>query len=100
MRKIGVKRMHMGQRIVISGEFGAECGCRYLGCIVNEHVENKMMVDSRALCVWLRRCRVTVGEVQGQSFAKLLEAIVVSVLLYGADVWGCCKRMETLEQVW
>ena len=42
---------------------------------------------------------MTVGEVQGQSFAKLLEAMVESVLLYGADRWGCCKRMETLEQV-
>ena len=42
---------------------------------------------------------MTVGEVQWQSFVKLLEAMVESVLLYGADIWGCCKRMETLEQV-
>ena len=56
MRKIGVKRMHMGQRIVISGELVQNvAACRYLGCIINEHVESKMMVDSRALCVWLRR---------------------------------------------
>ena len=30
---------------------------------------------------------------------KLLDTMVESVLLYGAEVWGCCKRTETLEQV-
>ena len=47
-----------------------------------------------------------VEEVQGscwrgarESFVKLLETMVESVLLYGAEVWGCCKRTETLEQV-
>jgi len=36
-------------------------------------------VGTRALCAWLRRCRVAVGEVQGESFVKLLEAMVESV---------------------
>ena len=36
---------------------------------------------------------------QGESFVKLLEAMVESVLLYGEEVWGCCKRTEALEQV-
>ena len=60
--------------------------------MINEHVEIKMMVDSRAragaraLCAWLRR--VAVGEVQGEPFVKLymLEAMVESVLLYRAEV--------------
>ena len=30
---------------------------------------------------------------------KLLEAMVESVLLYGAEVWGCYKRTEALEEV-
>ena len=30
---------------------------------------------------------------------KLLEAMVESVLLYEAEVWGYCKQMEALEQV-
>ncbi len=80
-------------------------GAEYLECVINEHVERKVTVDSRArvgartLCALLRRCRVAVGEVQGQPFVKLLEAMVESVLLYGAEVWGCCRWMEALEQV-
>ena len=30
---------------------------------------------------------------------KLLEVLVESVLLYRAEVWGCCKQAEALEQV-
>ena len=64
---------------------------RYLGCVINEHVESKVMVDSRARagaraqCACVRRCRVADGEVQGASFLKLLEAMVESVLLYGVN---------------
>ena len=42
---------------------------RYLGYVINGHVESKVMVDSRAaagaraLCAWLRSCRISVGEV-------------------------------------
>ena len=106
LRKKGVKRM--GQRFVTSGEFVQNVAeYRYLGCVINEHVKSKVIVDSRArvgaralvLCAWLWRCRVAVGEVQGESFVKLLEAMVESVLLYGAEVWGCCKRTEALVQV-
>ena len=96
----------MGQRFAISGELVQNVAeYRYLGWVINEHVESKVMVDSRAragaraLCAWLRRCRVAVGGVQGESFVKLLEALVESVLLYGAEVWECCKRTEALEQV-
>ena len=34
-------------------------------------------------------CRVTVGEVKGAIFVRLLERLVEPVLLYGAEVWGC-----------
>ena len=97
MRKKWVKRM--GQRFVISGELMQNVTeYKYLGCVINEHVESKVMVDSwgragaRALCVWLRRCmqgscwRGARGVI---NFVKLLEAMVESLLLYGAGVWGC-----------
>ena len=70
---------------------------KYLGCIINNHVESKVMVNSRAkvgaraLCTWLRRCRSSVGDLKGRSFVRLLEALVESVLLYGVEVWGCCS---------
>ena len=62
-------------------------------------VDARATPGARALCAWLRKCRISVGEVQGDSFVKLLEAMVESVLLYGAEVWGCCKQTGTLEQV-
>ena len=72
---------------------------------VHEHMESRAMIDdraksgARALCAWLRRCRVSVGKVKGESFVRLLEALVESVLLYGAEVWGCGKQVGPLEQV-
>ena len=30
---------------------------------------------------------------------RLLEALVDSVLLYGAEVWGCCRQTHPLVQV-
>ena len=94
----------IGQTFVINGEL-VQNVAEYLGCVINERVDSKAMVDARAtagaraLCAWLRKCRISVGEVQGDSFVKLLEAMVESVLLYGAEVWGCCKWTDALEQV-
>ena len=70
MRKKGM--MRIGQRFVISGELVQNVQhLRYLGWGINEHEESKVIVDSRAsaearaLCVWLRRCRVAVRVVYG-----------------------------------
>ena len=69
---------------------------KYLGCVVNEQlncsrmVEEKANAGAKALSDWLRRCRVTVGDLRGKLFLKLLEMLVDSVLLYGAEVWGSC----------
>ena len=104
MRKKGVKRS--GQKFTMNGEAMQNVTeYKYLGCIINEHVESKVMVDSRAkagaraLSAWLKRCSLSVGEVKGESFVRLLEALVESVLLYGAEVWGCCRQIGPLEQV-
>ena len=64
----------------------------YLGCIVNANMECREMVRERAtsgrgaLSAWLWRCRV--GEVRGKTFVKLMEALVESALMCGAEVWG------------
>ena len=70
MRKKGM--MRIGQRFVISGELVQNVTeYRYLGWVITEHEESKVIVDSRAsaearaLCAWLRRCRVAVRVVYG-----------------------------------
>ena len=78
---------------------------KYLGCIVNEHMDCREMVGERAKAgrgapsAWLGRCRVSVGEVKGRTFVKLLEALVGSVLMYGAEAWGCCRQLNGIEQI-
>ena len=78
---------------------------KYLGCIVNEHIDCREMVKEKAkvgrgaLSAWLWRCRASMGEVGGKTFVKLMEALVESVLMYGAEVWGSCRQLECIEQV-
>ena len=52
-----------------------------------------------ALSDWLRRCRTIVGEVRGATFVRLMESIVESVLLYGAEVWGCGAQLGPVQNV-
>ena len=55
---------------------------------------------TRAIGDWLRRCRAAVGEVNGSTFMKLMEMLVESVLLYGAEVWaGCGGQLRPVENV-
>ena len=67
---------------------------KYLGCVINEHLGSRRMAEERAkagvraLSEWLRKCRVAVGEVREETFVKLMEVLVGSVLMYGAEVWG------------
>ena len=78
---------------------------KYLGCIVNEHMDCREMVRERAtagrgaLSAWLWRCRMSVGEVRGKTFVKLMEALVESAAMYGAEVWGSCKWLDCIDQV-
>ena len=48
---------------------------------------------------WLWRCSESVGEVKGRTFVKLLEALVGSVLMHGAEVWGCYRQLDGIEQI-
>ena len=56
-------------------------------------VNYRAKVGARALCAWLRKCNIAIGEVKGESSMRLLEALVKSVLLYGAEVWGAVDRL-------
>ena len=77
---------------------------KYLGCEVDEYLEMKLMQEQRvekgklALNVLLQKCR-SVGDVYSGTFKKLMESMVHSVLLYGAEAWGLLKRMDSLEQL-
>ena len=72
---------------------------------LTEHLEYKVLLEeraksgARALAVWLSRCRMSTGEVKGETFIKLMEALVQFVLLYGAKLWGCGRKLGAVEQV-
>ena len=78
---------------------------RYLGCVIDEHLQLKEMVEEkaaagrRALGVWMNRCKTEVGDVGVGTFKKLMSALVDSVMLYGAEIWGCLRWLEALERV-
>ena len=38
-------------------------------------------------------------EVRGATFVRLMESLVESVLLYGAEVWGCGAQLGPVENV-
>ena len=88
------------QKFVVNGEAVQNVvEYKYLGCIINDYAECRVMVNykanarARALCAQLRKCNIAIiGEVKGESFMMLLEALVDSVLLYGAEVCGCCSH--------
>ena len=106
--------MHMRKRRVnrcsVTFEIGVDeipwvCSYKYLGCVVDEFldcssmVEHRVKLGSQALGAWLRRCHESVGEVNGRSFLQLLQSLVESVLLYGAEVWGCHHKLEGLSRI-
>lgn len=78
---------------------------KYFGCEIDEFLELNLMLEKRvesgkaALNGWLQRCRSAVGEVHVGTFRKLMESMVHSVLLYGAETWGCIRRMDSLDQL-
>ena len=104
LRRNGVKRTTSlfsvgGERVKVVKSY------KYLGCIVNEHMDCREIVRERAtagrgaLSAWLWRCRMSVGEVRGKTFVKLMEALVESASMYGAEVWGSCKWLDCIDQV-
>ena len=39
------------------------------------------------------------GGVEVGTFKRLMSSIVESTMMYGAEVWGCNRNVETLQQV-
>ena len=78
---------------------------KYLGCVIDEFLDLNAMVDDRveagrrALGSLLRGAQSAVGVLFGSTFKKLYDSMVQSVLLYGAEAWGCLRCLEPLEQV-
>ena len=104
MRRRGIKRT--GETFFVNDEeIKVVAEYKYLGCVVNEQLNCSRMVEERAkagakaLSDWLRRCRVTVGDLRGKTFLKLLEMLVYSVLLYGTEVWGSCGQLAPIESI-
>ena len=61
-------------------------------------IEARAKAGMKALYAWLQRC---VGELRRGTFGKLLEMLVESVVMYGAEVWGCCRQLgEPCESSW
>ena len=66
-----------------------------------ELVRERAMAGKGALSAWLcmEVWKVSVGEVRGKTFVKLMDALVESALMYGAEVWGSCKWLDCVDQV-
>ena len=39
------------------------------------------------------------GDVTVGIFRKLMESLVESTMMYGEEIWGCCRHLESNEQV-
>ena len=62
-------------------------------------VEERRREGVKALSDWHRRCRASVVGVKGATFVRLVELLVESVLLYGAEVWWCGGQLGPVENV-
>ena len=62
-------------------------------------VEDNAEAGRRALGACFQRCRAEMGEVTVAVFRKLMESLVESTMMYGAEVWGCSRHLESIEQV-
>ena len=69
------------------------CSKRAFGQQADARGENK--ARARALSTWLKRCRSSMGEVKGETFMRMLEALVESVLLYGTEVGSAVRMVKS-----
>ena len=97
MRRTGGKFHVDSKRIKVVEEY------KYLGCVINEQLVSRRMMEerakagARALSEWLRKCRVAVGEMRRETFVKLMEMLVGLLLMYGAEVWGGGGQLGPVE---
>ena len=72
---------------------------KYLGCVVDEHLELKEMVEEKAaagrkaLGAWLNRCKTEVGDVGVGTVKNLMSALVTRL---------CCMVLKSgvVRDVW
>ena len=65
---------------------------KYLGCVIDEHlelndmVEEKAMAGKKVLGAWFSQCRVELGDIGVGTFRKLMTSLVESTMLHGAEI--------------
>ena len=64
-----------------------------------EMIEDKAMAGKKALGAWFQRCTAELGDIGIGTFRKLMTSLVDSTMLYGAEVWGCCRNLQSVQQV-
>ena len=103
-RKKTMERSNL--KFVIDGEeVPVVSSYKYLGCIVDEFlemremIEDKAMAGKKALGAWFQRCTAELGDIGIGTFRKLMTSLVDSTMLYGAEVWGCCRNLQSVQQV-
>ena len=78
---------------------------KYLGCAIDEFLDLNSMVECRArmgrsaLSMWIQRCRSCVGDLHIGTYRKLMAAMVDTVVMYGAEVWGCLGKLQIVEHL-
>ena len=104
VRKKTMKRSNL--KFVIDGEeVPVVSSYKYLGCIVDEFLEMKEMIEDKAMAgkkalgAWFQRCTAELGDIGIGTFRKLMTSLVDSTMLYGAEVWGCCRNLQSVQQV-
>ena len=53
----------------------------------------------KAASLLLQQMRSSVGMLFGQSFKKLFDCMVQSVVLYGSEAWGCNASLSSLDHL-
>ena len=49
--------------------------------------------------MWMQRCRFSVGDLHIGTYRELMAAMVDTVVMYGAEVWGCLGKLKIIEQL-
>ena len=62
-------------------------------------VDDRGVAGKKALGAWFQRCNAELGGVQIGTFKKLVASLVESTMMYGVEIWGCNRNLETLQQV-
>ena len=73
--------------------------------VIDEHLDPKEMVEDRAeagrraLGACFSKRREEIGDLTVGIARKLMESLLESTLMYGAEIWGCSRHLESIEKV-